>query len=43
MTWNLMHMAKLLKDNGGIPGEGNLRQAWDNGNHFDFENPEYRS
>lgn len=43
MTWNLMHMAKLLKDNGGIPGEGNLSQAWSNGNHFDFENPEYRS
>lgn len=23
MTWNLMHMAKLLKDNNGIPAEGN--------------------
>ena len=23
MTWNLMHLAKLLKDNGGIPAKGN--------------------
>ena len=25
MTWNLMHLAKLLKDNGGIPAHGNQR------------------
>ena len=42
MTWNLMHMAKLLKDNGGIPAEGNQRSKWDAGARFDFENPEYR-
>lgn len=42
MTWNLMHMAKLLKDNHGIPAEGNQRTAWDAGSRFDFENPEYR-
>jgi multimeric flavodoxin WrbA len=42
MTWNLMHLAKLLKDNGGIPAYGNQRKAWDAGNRFDFENPEYR-
>lgn len=42
MTWNLMHMAKLLKDNGGIPANGNQRKEWDAGARFDFENPEYR-
>ena|SRR3989344_5570498 len=42
MTWNLMHMAKMLKDNGGIPAYGNQRAEWDAGSRFDFENPEYR-
>lgn len=42
MTWNLMHLAKLLKDAGGIPSYGNQRPAWDKGIRFDFENPEYR-
>jgi multimeric flavodoxin WrbA len=42
MTWNLLHMAKLLKDSGGIPDYGNQRSAWDAGARFDFENPEYR-
>jgi multimeric flavodoxin WrbA len=42
MTWNLMHMARLLKDAGGIPAHGNQRAAWDAGCHADFPNPEYR-
>ena len=42
MTWNLMHMAKLLKDNNGISAYGNQRSAWDAGARFDFTNPEYR-
>ena len=42
MTWNLLHTAKLLKDNGGITAYGNQRKAWDAGSRFDFENPEYR-
>lgn len=42
MTWNLMHLAKLLKDKGGFPAEGNQRSKWDAGSRFDFENPEYR-
>jgi multimeric flavodoxin WrbA len=42
MTWNLMHLAKLLKDAGGIPAYGNQRSEWDAGARFDFENPEYR-
>ena len=43
MTWNLMHLAKMLKDAGGVPGYGNVRSDWDAGARFDFENPEYRS
>jgi multimeric flavodoxin WrbA len=42
MTWNLMHLAKLLKANGGIPAYGNQRSKWDAGSRFDFSNPEYR-
>jgi len=42
MTWNLMHMAKLLKTAGGIPDYGNQKKKWEAGTRFDFENPEYR-
>ena len=42
MTWNLMHLAKMLNDAGGVPAEGNQRSKWDAGSRFDFENPEYR-
>jgi len=42
MTWNLMHVAKMLKSSGGIPLYGNARKEWDAGARFDFENPAYR-
>lgn len=42
MTWNLMHLAKLLKLNKGIPAWGNQKTKWDKGDKFDYENPEYR-
>jgi multimeric flavodoxin WrbA len=42
MTWNLMHLARLLKDAGGIPAHGNQRSEWDAGCRFDFPNPDYR-
>jgi multimeric flavodoxin WrbA len=42
MTWNLMHLAAMVKRTGGIPTYGNQRAAWDAGARFDFENPEYR-
>ena len=42
MTWNLLHMARMLKDAGGIPAHGNQRSLWDAGCRFDFANPEYR-
>jgi multimeric flavodoxin WrbA len=42
MTWNLMHLAQMLKDAGGIPAHGNQRSKWDAGCSFDFPNPDYR-
>lgn len=42
MTWNLLHMARMLKDVGGFPAYGNQRKEWDAGARFDFSNPEYR-
>jgi len=42
MTWNLMHMARMLNEAGGIPAYGNQRSAWDAGERFDHQNPEYR-
>jgi multimeric flavodoxin WrbA len=41
-TWNLLHLAKLLKGAGGIPAQGNQRSEWDAGCRFDSENPEHR-
>jgi multimeric flavodoxin WrbA len=42
LTWNLLHLARMLKDRGGMPAHGNQRSAWDAGCRFDFPNPEHR-
>jgi multimeric flavodoxin WrbA len=42
MTWNLLHLARLITDAKGIPAHGNQRAAWDAGARFDFMNPDYR-
>ncbi|MBW3560579.1 MAG: flavodoxin family protein [Proteobacteria bacterium] len=42
MAWNLMHMARMLKDAGGVPAHGNQRTAWDQGERSDDPNPEHR-
>jgi len=42
MTWNLLHLARMMKDAGGIPAHGNQRSEWDAGCRFDFVNPDYR-
>jgi multimeric flavodoxin WrbA len=42
MTWNLMHLARILKDAGGVPAHGNQRSAWEAGCRFDYANPDYR-
>jgi multimeric flavodoxin WrbA len=41
MTWNLLHMARALKDAGGIPSHGNDTRNWDL-TVPDHPNPEYR-
>jgi multimeric flavodoxin WrbA len=42
MTWNLLHLARMLKDAGGVPAHGNQRSEWEAGCRFDFPNPDYR-
>lgn len=42
MTWNLMHLARLLKAAGGVPAVGNSKAAWDAGTYPSADNPEYR-
>ncbi len=42
MTWNLLHLARMLKDAGGLPAHGNQRSLWEAGCRFDHPNPEYR-
>ena len=37
-----MHLARMLKQAGGVPAHGNQRNAWADGARFDYENPEYR-
>jgi multimeric flavodoxin WrbA len=40
MTWNLMHLARMLRAAGGIPSDGNDRNAWAAGERFGFEPPD---
>ena len=42
MTHNLLHAARLLKDEGGFPAFGNQRTEWDAGCRGDHDNPEHR-
>lgn len=43
MTWNLMHLATMMRTAGGIPAYGNVREEWDSSERFRGQpNPEYR-
>lgn len=42
MTYNLLHVAKMLKDAGGIPAVGNVPKKWQDGERWGYDNPEYR-
>lgn len=42
MAWNLMHMASMLRANGGIPAVGNTTDDWQHVTNARSENPEYR-
>lgn len=41
MAWNLLHLARMLKDAGGIPGHGTSADDWDLSDP-EHPNPEYR-
>ncbi len=42
MTYNLLHLASMLKSSSGYPNYGNSRKEWDDGERWEFENPQYR-
>lgn len=42
MTYNLLHLAGMLRREGGFPAYGNQRSEWDAGCRPDFPNPEHR-
>ena len=42
MTYNMLHLASMLKANNGYSNYGNSREEWDDGARWEFENPEYR-
>jgi hypothetical protein len=39
---NLIHLARMLRHEGGIPAHGNRRSEWDAGCRPDATNPEHR-
>ena len=42
MTYNMLHLAKMLKEAKGYPAYGNSKKEWEDGERWSFENPEYR-
>lgn len=42
LVWNCLHLARMLKDAGGIPAHGNQPNAWEAGCHTDFHSPEHK-
>ncbi|MDR9388341.1 MAG: flavodoxin family protein [Balneolaceae bacterium] len=42
LAWNCLHMARMLKDQGGIPAHGNVSEVWDAGCKSDFDSPEHK-
>lgn len=39
MTWNLMHLGRMLKEAGGVPQYGNQLARWREGERFGYERP----
>ena len=40
MTWNCLHLARILAERSGYPNEGNDREAWQQGERFGYKNPD---
>ncbi len=43
MTYNVLQLAKLLKDNNGYSSYGNSVKAWENGERWNFKKPTYKN
>lgn len=43
MTYNLLQLAKLLKNNKGYSAYGNSTEAWENGERWKFQKPTYQN
>lgn len=39
MAYNLLHLAKLLKENNGYPSYGNSQKDWSDGKRWNFDKP----
>ncbi|MEM8955269.1 MAG: flavodoxin family protein [Verrucomicrobiota bacterium] len=42
LVWNTLHIARMLKDNGGIPAHGNSPKAWSAGCRTGYHSPEHQ-
>jgi multimeric flavodoxin WrbA len=42
LTWNCLHLARMLKDNGGVPAHGNQPDEWEAGCKAGFASPEHK-
>ena len=42
LVWNCLHLARMLKDAGGIPAHGNQPEVWEAGCKTDFQSPEHK-
>ena len=42
LVWNCLHLARMLKDNGGIPAHGNQPDEWAAGCKAGFDSPEHK-
>ena len=42
LVWNCLHLARMLKDAGGIPAHGNQPDAWSAGCQSGFHSPEHK-
>lgn len=42
LVWNCLHLARMLKDQGGVPAYGNLPDEWQAGCKTGFDSPEHK-
>jgi len=42
LVWNCLHLARMLKDQGGVPAYGNLPDEWEAGCKSGFDSPEHK-